>query len=144
MNHIQTTPPITADLVAESERLSFLPTFFGPRLMLRGEVLVFGWLDRLSADYTGGLWNFYTLMNGGFYLAPSTSKRMRLAVEGNGFDGRMSADAAGVVATLFALDQLAGELPDSEARDNLIDHFHSLRDYAKKHAEAHLIFRAID
>jgi hypothetical protein len=144
MNHTQILAPVAANLVAESARLSFLPSFFGLRLMLRGEALVFSWLDQLSTDYTGGYWNFYTLTNGGFYLAPATSERMRLAVDGNGFDGRMSADAAGVVATLFALGQIVGEIQDSEARDNLIDHYHYLRDYAKEHAEANLIFQAID
>lgn len=49
---------------------------------------------RLSEDYNGGFWNFYTLTNGGFYMAPAGDKRMRLEVDGNGFSGEMSADAA--------------------------------------------------
>lgn len=144
MNHTQNLAPVAANLVAESERLSFLPSFFGPRLMLRGEALVFGWLDQLSKDYTGGYWNFYTLTNGGFYLAPATSERLRLAVEGNGFDDRMSADAAGIVATLFALGQLAAEIEGTDAADALIDCYHFLREFAYSHAEAGTIFRAID
>lgn len=65
----QKLTPAVANLVAENNRLSFLPTFFGQHLMIRGEALVFGWLDRLSEDYNGGYWHFYTLTNGGFYLA---------------------------------------------------------------------------
>lgn len=144
MNHTQNLAPVAANLVAESARLSFLPSFFGPRMMIRGEALVFGWLDQLSKDYTGGYWNFYTLTNGGFYLAPATSERMRLAVDGNGFDGLMSADAAGIVATLFALGQLAAEIEGTDAADTLIDRYHFLRDFAYNHAEAVAIFRAID
>ena len=36
--------PVTASLVAEAQRLDFLPTYFGPRLMMRGEALVYAWL----------------------------------------------------------------------------------------------------
>jgi hypothetical protein len=36
-------------------------------------------------------------------MAPKPDKRLRVEVDGNGFSGEMSADAAGIVATLFAL-----------------------------------------
>ena len=136
--------PVVANLVAEGDRLSFLPTFFGQHLMMRGEALVFGWLDRLSEDYNGGYWHFYTLTNGGFYLALASDKPMRISVEGNGFDGEMSADAAGIVATFFALSQRTGEVQGTEAGDTLIDRYFFLRDFAAEHVEARLIFRAID
>jgi uncharacterized protein YyaL (SSP411 family) len=140
----QELPPVVANLVADSDRLSFLPTVFGPRLMIRGEALVFGWLDRLSEEYNGGYWHFYTLTNGGFYLAPSSDTSMRISVEGNGFDGEMSADAAGIIATFFALSQLTDEVQGTEAGDTLIDRYFFLRDFAAEHVEARLIFRAID
>lgn len=140
----QELAPVVANLVAEGDRLSFLPTFFGQHLMMRGEALVFGWLDRLSEDYNGGYWHFYTLTNGGFYLALASDKPMRISVEGNGFDGEMSADAAGIVATFFALSQLTGEVQGTKAGDTLIDRYFFLRDFAAEHVEARLIFRAID
>ena len=141
----QELAPVVANLVAEGARLSFLPTFFGQHLMMRGEALVFSWLDRLSEDYNGGYWHFYTLTNGGFYLALASDKEsMRILVEGNGFDGEMSADAAGIVATFFALSQLTGEVQGTEAGDTLIDRYFFLRDFAAEHVEAGLIFRAID
>ncbi|EOY6574351.1 antirestriction protein, partial [Escherichia coli] len=31
---------------------------------------VFGWMDRLCEDYCGGIWNLYTLNNGGAFMAP--------------------------------------------------------------------------
>jgi len=131
---------VTAALVADSDRLNFLPKFFGPRLMMQGESLVFSWMDNLSEDYCGGLWNFYTLSNGGFYMAPESEAPMRVSVNGNGFDGELSADAAGIVATLFALCQLANQTQD----DKLIDLYYYLREYLDHHAEGSLIFRAID
>lgn len=108
--------------------------------MLKGEALVYGWLDQLSKDYTGGLWDFYTLSNGGFYMAPSGDKRFSIDVSGNGFSGEMSADAAGIVASLFALCYLANRFGD----DKSINQYHWLRDFSINHAEAGLIIRAID
>lgn len=105
---------------------------------------MYGWLSRLSEDYNGGFWNYYTLTNGGFYMAPATDKALRLVVAGNWFEGELSADAAGIVATLFALGQIAAEIQGTAEADALIDRYHFLRDFAAEHVEAGLIFRAID
>jgi hypothetical protein len=48
--------------------------------MIIGEALVFGWLDRLCIDYSGGLWDFYSLSNGGFYMAPTNEKQFKIDV----------------------------------------------------------------
>lgn len=124
----------------EAERLDFLPIFFGTRLMMRGEGLVYDWMAKLYEEYRGGFWKFYTLSNGGGYMAPDSAKPKRILVDDNGFEGDMSADAAGVVATLFALGQLAAEME----QDEIIRFFHELSDFAGEHAEAGLIRRAID
>jgi hypothetical protein len=69
---------------------------------------------------------------------------MRLQVDGNGFDGDVSADAAGIVVTLFALCQLAEEVAGTHDADAFSEHYHRLRAFADSHAEAGAIFRAID
>lgn len=135
---------VTASRVSDDSRTDFLPFYFGTRRMLRGEALVFGWMDRLCKTYSGGYWNFHTLSNGGFYLAPDRPDAMRLEVEGNGFSGDVSADAAGVVATLFALCQLSEELYGTDDADAVIENYHRLREFVDGHAEAGAIFRAID
>lgn len=135
-----TATPVTAALVADEKRLNFLPAYFGPRLMLRGEGLVYGWMSRLADAYNGGFWNYYELSNGGFYMAPELG-RLRLEVAGNGYSGEMSADAAGIVATLFALGQIVAQIDGTDA---LIDRYHYLRDFAGDHPEASAIYRAID
>lgn len=132
--------PVTASLVSDENRLDFCPTFFGESLMMRGERLVFAYMDRLSSDYDGGYWYFYELSNGGYYMAPAIDSEMQIEVVGNWFSASMSADAAGIVATLFALGQLAAE---SES-DRLIDCYYKLREFALDHAEAGLILGAID
>lgn len=127
-----------ARLVPDSDRMAFLPKAFGTRLMLRGEISVYNWLDRLSSEYSGGYWHYYEIPNG-FYMAPADYEKLHLAWPMNYFE-RMSADAAGIVATLFALCELCGHFPS----DDLIDKYHALRDFAGEHAEARAIFAAID
>ncbi|MEX3581631.1 MAG: antirestriction protein [Burkholderia sp.] len=142
MNTTATSASITAALVPDDQRLDFLPAFFGPDLMMYGEALVYKWMGRLSHHYKGGFWLFHSLSNGGYYMAPNQPVRLRVAVAGNGFDAFVSADAAGVIATLFALGQLAAT--ENGAHERFCDLYHALRDYAGGHAEAAFIDRAID
>lgn len=131
---------IVATELPEWKRLAFLPRFFGPRHMLRGEALVFGWMQRLAPAYRGGFWRFYELGNGGFYLAPAVKGPLALTVEGNGFDGELSADAAGIVASLFAIAELA----TATGLERLAEHYQHLLEFASHHPESALIHRAID
>ena len=94
-----------ARLVPDGERMNFLPKAFGSRLMLRGEISVYNWLDRLSQEYSGGFWHYYEIPNG-FYMAPADYETLHIVWPMNWCDRTMSADAAGIVATLYALCEL--------------------------------------
>ena len=131
--------PISTSLVAESARLDFLPKFFGEPLVIRGEALVYSWLRNLSKDYTGGYWNFYEISSGGFYMAPVQEGDLPISCE-NGFEDTLTPDAAGIVATLYALCQLANE----SENDNIIDMYHRLHEYSDSHPEGGKIYQAID
>ena len=121
--------------------MAFLPRLFGPRLFLIGEHTVFGFMERLSpADYNGGLWDFYALEGEPLYLAPTSRSRFHLSWDGNGYEGEVSADAAGIIATLFAFSHLSFS-HDAEA---LTDGFARLYAYAAEHPEGREIFQAID
>jgi hypothetical protein len=96
-----------ASLVPAGSRMNFLPRLFGARHMLKGEFLVYDWMGNLCQDYNGGLWNFYTVKNKGYYMAPADERRLLIRCCGNGFEGEMTSDAAGIVATLFTLSQLS-------------------------------------
>jgi hypothetical protein len=52
----------------------------------------------------------------------------------------MSADAAGIVASLFALCDLANRVGE----DKMINQYHWLRDFAIEHAESRFIMGPID
>ncbi|KLH33880.1 phage antirestriction protein, partial [Escherichia coli] len=64
-------PQLVASLVPDEQRISFWPQHFGliPQWVTL-EPRVFGWMDRLCEDYCGGIWNLYTLNNGGAFMAP--------------------------------------------------------------------------
>ncbi|MDF3613523.1 antirestriction protein, partial [Enterobacter hormaechei] len=57
---------ITASVVPDELRIGFWPQHFGPiPQWITLEPQIFGWMDRLCADYSGGVWSFYTLSNSG-------------------------------------------------------------------------------
>ena len=100
---------------------------------------IYNLMGQFVADYKGGFWDFFELSNGGFYMVPQVPS-VRLSVDSNGFDGRMSADAAGITVCLFAFSHLAFE----HNGEVYCRHFHWLRDFALGHVEAGQIFAAID
>ncbi len=134
-----TSQKIEAREVANDERLQTLPRHFG-RHMLTVEYAVYAFMRKLANPYSGGYWAFFELSNGGFYMVPECDTELSICVDGNGFDGTMSADAAGITVCLFALSHLSFQIAD----DSIAQHFHLLRDFALKHAEASAILAAID
>ncbi|MGH8221232.1 MAG: antirestriction protein [Steroidobacteraceae bacterium] len=140
MNANETTvESIDAREVPEAERPEVLPRHFG-RHMLTVEQAIYTFMRELSPEYTGGYWRFLELTNGGFYMAPEGSERFELRVDGNGFDGQLSADAAGITACLFAFSHLSFQVQN----DSIAQHYHLLRQFALDHPEAGRIFAAID
>ena len=89
---ISNTNTITRQLVAEDQRTNHhrrsCSAFYFP---LQLEPFIFSMASRLSEDYGGGYWLFYTLGNGGFYMAPDSDGKFQV-VSPNGWEGFMSAD----------------------------------------------------
>lgn len=130
--------PITRIPVPNNLRIGALPFVFG-RYALWVESLTFEWMRRLNSSYTGGNWEFCNLSNGGFYMAISDKNPQQISTP-NGYEGAVSADAASIIACLYALNILSNRTED----DLLITKFYELRDYAKTHPEEEAIFAAID
>jgi len=129
---------IQAHQVHDEARLETLPRHFG-RHMLTVESAVYGFMRQLAKDYSGGYWHFYELSNGGFYMAPECEP-LTLRVDSNAYAGRMSAQAAGITACLFAFSHLSFRIPD----EVVTRHYYQLRDFALEHPEAGAILAAID
>ena len=131
---------ITATLVPENKRLDFLPAKF-PQSYLQFEIGCYSKLSALSEDYVGGFWNYYELSNGGVYIAPDDDdKKFRIVVPSNGYEGTASADAAGIIVSLFSINALCWIQPCEKHNDL----YYALRDYAVDHPEGAVIYGAID
>ncbi len=140
MNEIATEAK-PAMLVPETRRMEFLPGLFGRKLMLVGERTVYQLMSWLAPeDYTGGMWRFHERGRQPLFLSPDTEKRFRISCETNGYQGEVSAEAAGIIATLFALSHLSFR----HEADQLADGYARLYAFAGDHAEAGEIFGAID
>lgn len=129
---------ITCSVVPGDERLKFLPRVFGRRY-IQGETAVFTWMRRLCRNYNGGFWDFVDLSNGGFYLRLVRDEPLAISVSTNDYAGAMSADAASIVVSLFAINELL-----FDGAHELDDAYYALRDYALQHAECREILKAID
>lgn len=143
MNMQEDIQPVTASLVPLDTRMDFLPKHFGMRRFVTGESMVYMHMQNLCDDYSGASWSYHELSNGGFYMAPELTKTLRVEAP-NGFVGELTADAAGIVATMYALGHLAGMLAGTEEGDPIIERYHWLREFALDHAECGAIMRAID
>lgn len=130
---------ITRTECPESLRMEFLPNAVGNQFF-RYEQLTFAFMDKACPAYDGGYWNFYSLSNGGFYMALNIDNRLKLQWPDNYFEDEMSADAAGIGVSLMAQNTLACKAPSQR----IIEQYYALRDYAAQHEEAAMIYRFID
>ena len=103
------------------------------------ETVIYGLMRALCAEYSGGVWQFYDLSNGGCYLAPDRGTYALLYP--NGFRATLSADAAGLVASLHTFSHLAFKFENVEVFSY---RFSQLREFALEHAEAKAILASID
>lgn len=141
MTHDLTDQVITATEVTDAnQRLNFLPTFFGRNLMLVGENYVYNMMGKLSKSYTHGDWRYHMLSNGGFYMAPQMSEKMSVCWPMNYYEGEVSADAAGIIATLYALVLLTEQFQS----EHFLELYNRLRDYVYYHPERNEINKATD
>jgi len=130
---------ITKTKCPDNERLDFLPNVIGPRF-LQYERLIYTYMDKASKDYHGGFWDYYSLSNGGFYMAYNAEKSLSMSWEDNYFEGVMGADSASIGINLMVQNAFAWEV-NAERFTPL---YHTLRDFAAQHEEAAFIFRFID
>ena len=132
---------ITADLVSDEMRLQFWPEHFGkiPQWMLL-EPRAFAWMDRLCSAYNGGYWNYYTLSNGGAFIAPDSEENWAMFNKLNGNRAEMSSEAAGISVCL--LNWIHHACRTSSAA--MSEHYYRLREFALNHPESSAIMHIID
>lgn len=133
--------PKSATIVPYERHLEFLPTLFGRSLLIVAENAVYSFMEQLSPlDYRGGFWDFYEHDGKPLFMAPRSATRFRITGEITGFQGDVSAEAAGIIATLFTFSHLSFKYRS----DRLLEGYAQLHAYCANHAEAAEIFEAID
>ena len=141
-NHRQS---ITRIECLESERLDFLPHYFGDAC-IAFENRLYAFAQFLLPEYTGGYWSFHHLSNNGFLSVLERDKASTLLlVSPNGFNARMSAVEASIAVNLMALSDLSFATHQNPRLCAQVSHlFHALRDYALEQPNANDILAAID
>lgn len=134
---------LTATPVPDEQRRDFWPLHFGsiPQWITL-EPHIFAWMDHFCDDYTGGLWSFYTLSNGGAFMTPNADSddKWHLFNSMNGNSAEMSLEAAGITVCLIEYSHHACR---TEC-DAMTEHYYRLRNYVLKHPESNAIMRIID
>ena len=132
---------VTRELVPEDQRMAITERLFGLHFPLQFEPVVYGITERMAESYKGAYWEFYTLSNGGWYMAPSSNTVFHVTCD-NMFEGDLSADALGITACLYAYSHLS--FSDGRFGRVCACHYHRLREYMFEHAEVKLILQATD
>ncbi|EIC2134724.1 antirestriction protein [Citrobacter freundii] len=162
MTSTMIAPTASIEITDPRQRMAFIPElFFTPQ----GDQLVASWLQ-VHSQYEGGFWRYFAVPRGisgridGWtedcitrptgYLVPPEGV-YHVTMPGNYFDAEVSAEAAGIIATLMCLNRLnwqVFEMGPEMARvcQGLVDRQDALKDYISiiKHPERDLIYRAID
>lgn len=133
---------ITRNQLEIDRRVSHTAALFGVHFPMQFEPYVYTVTSALASEYHGGYWQFYTLSNGGFYMAPNADQMFRVSCE-NGYEGNLSADALGIAACLYAYSHLSFGGDDAFV-ETCAEQYHLLRDYMLEHPEARGILGAID
>lgn len=136
-----TIKPITNTTVPEAERLAFVDRLFGISYVLKLEPTVFSMAETLAQEYSGGYWEFHSLSNGGFYMAPRLDTIFDISCE-NGFEGKLSPDALGITACLYAYSHLS--FGEGRLAQVCAEQYHLLREHMFEHTEVSAILVAID
>ena len=132
---------IICSTVPESERMDFVDKLFGIAYVLKLEPTIFNMAGMLAAEYSGAYWEFFTLSNGGFFMAPRGDTIYDICCE-NGFEGKLSASGLGLAACLYALSNLS--FGGDAFADLCATHYQLARAHMFQHQEVKAILRAID
>ena len=134
--------PISIEVVPEDQRLATTEKLFGNHFPLSIEPAIYAFADHLCTDYRGGYWDFYTLSNGGFYMAPNQQTDFHVICS-NQFEGDLSPSAFGMSVGCYAFSHLS--FSEDESLSQLCaKHYHLLRDAVLDHPDGPQILRAID
>lgn len=131
--------PTTATKCPDHQRLDFLPRHAAGQFLIY-EQTVYAYMYKACSVYRGGVWDYYSLSNGGFFMAWDVTGSVPMEWPDNFYDGEMSARAASIAVNLM----VQGHLCASRDAERFIRSYRALSRYAAEHDESGEIFRFID
>jgi hypothetical protein len=137
-----TQSAITCQQVSDNFRTQHTSDLFGIRFPLNLEPAIYSFASSIAPEYNGAHWEFYSLSNGGFYMAPCSDNLYEVSSD-NGYEGKLSADALGITACLYAYSHLSFSNNTNFAQV-CAKHYHLLREFMLEHSEAISILKATD
>lgn len=131
--------------VSDEQRMSFLPMLFG-RDLLRAEASIFSYAQRYCPAYSGGLWNFYMLPDGGGFMAPDLETLVFRNAD-NWFEQEVTGEVAGIILTALVLNHRSWHHSHHD-NEEMCAHFclryEQLMAFADSHPDSAAIWRALD
>lgn len=103
-------------------------------------------MNRFCDKYKAGYWSYFKVGRNSGFMCPDTDEFYHFDMP-NYFSGNVSAEAAGIIVTIFVLQacfDAAFENEDSDLCDHYREAMDTLKDYAATTDESQSIFRAID
>lgn len=103
-------------------------------------------MKRFCDSYEAGYWSYFKVGRNSGFMCPDTDEIYHFDMP-NYFSGNVSAEAAGIIVTIFVLQacfNAAWELEDKDLCDHYREAMDTLKDYAATTDESQSIFRAID
>ena len=74
---ITETTAVSRTALLDEERSNYPAELFGMLFPLKLEPTIYGITDRIAPAYRGGVWRFWRLANGGFYMAPDAEETLQ-------------------------------------------------------------------
>lgn len=128
--------------ISSFQRIKHTDDLFGIRFPVTIEPAIYSIAGNIASQYHGAFWEFYSLSNGGFYMAPCSDQPYQVSCD-NGYEGSLSAEALGITACLYAYSHLSFSSNEAFA-EICANHYHWLRAFMLEHQEANCILKAID
>ena len=128
--------------ISSHQRIKHTDDLFGIRFPVTIEPAIYSIAGNIASEYQGAYWEFYSVSNGGFYMAPCSDQPYQVSCD-NGYEGSLSAEALGITACLYAYSHLSFSSNEAFA-EICANHYHWLRAFMLEHQEANSILKAID
>ena len=121
---------ITRMVLDDEDRDRELADHYG-KAVFAYEITLRGWAEKFCPSYVGGMWRFFRLSNGGFYMSLSSKEpKLRVIDIEIDFDRFLSPFAFSIALNLYVFRYFSKVDYPQEIRDRFVADFEKLYEYA--------------